>query len=402
MKAILTAGMLALATTSIFTGSAQADWWVSGLKNVSFSAEVLDEPITLTFIYSDGQWKLGKGGKKQKIKFHIKAESKRKQRIKYYDIYHTKPQPSLKITKVQNFSLKKLDKVIVHEVTNSELQKFIPAARYVCETQDIRDKVHKAPLLPQALYSMTIRSESPSLNGSYYDQKVIHRSVPYQVICKPGSLKVENIKLSVKYDKKPGACKAHLKAVLKTNRKSKQDLSFWLLRKDGNKQKINVKTNNDGTAYFNKSYTIKNSVDREYIVTHKNTTSKWTSMKLNCPLPIEVKKVSIKMKYKTLPGNCKTRVLLRASLKTNQTKPVDLSFWLYRKDGAKQKITVKTRSKDGYAIFDKIYNFNGPVNREYMAAFVDGKAKTSSWTPMKVKCSLSNSGGFQKAPASQN
>ncbi|MEP3245566.1 MAG: hypothetical protein ABJN40_02085 [Sneathiella sp.] len=406
MSKILKTTLLALSAAAILASPVQAGNYMDGLKDLSITATPAGDLPTLTFQYDSGVWKLGKAEPKQTINLRIKAKRRRGLLINKYHIKTGNKEHRVVITQAKNFKLKKLDKSFKHKVRAKELIPFISHGRKTCEQEGHPNKIIKRKIKPGMLYWVRFDASHPSpLNSNYSFESAQAKRIPVQVICEPALMKVGDVNLTIKYDKKPGECKAHLKAAFKTNMKKGRDLNFWLYRKDGNKQKVAIKTGADGKAVFNKHYTFKKSVDRQYMVATfaggKSITSKWTPMKIDCPPAMAVKKVTLKMKYKTLPGKCKTQVLLRASFQTNQKSNQDLNFWLYRKDGNKQQVTIKTR-KDGFAYFDKSYTFNKPVDRQYMAAFVAGKAKTTPWKRMKVKCSAASSNGFQAAPKPHN
>ncbi len=281
MSRTVKAALLALAAAAVLSGPAQA--FTDGLKNVSFSAEPVGNPPTLTFKYTKGQWIAGKLNAKPTIKFHFKAEKKRRYRITNWEIRNT--DISETITYTTGIKLKKVDKVIMHKVRPKELEPFIPIGRKICEQEGSPDKVFKKKPLSRPKYRFGVGAKTPL--EEYADGKTISKKVPLQIICLPEPLKVKNIDMKVKYERLPGKCKvkAHLQAVIKTNKKSKQDVSFWYYRDNGDRQQVTVKTQNSGIAYFNKHYTFKKSESRKYLINvggdHPYQT-KWTPVKVNC------------------------------------------------------------------------------------------------------------------------
>lgn len=226
---------------------------------------------------------MGKPASNATIKFHVKAEKKRRFRITEFQIYNSTAEEM--ITQATGFKAKKLDKVIKHKVRAAELKPYRSIGREVCEKEGNPDKVFKKKLLSGIKYSFFVAAHTPK--KEYYRSKIVYKKVPLQIICLPEPLKVKNIAMTVKYKKLPGKCKvkAHLQAVIKTNKKSKQDVSFWYYRDNGDRQKVTIKTQNTGIAYFNKHYTFKKAESRKYLINvggdHPYQT-KWTPVKVNC------------------------------------------------------------------------------------------------------------------------
>lgn len=281
MSKLFKTALLAMAATAILSGPVEAG---NGLKNVSFSVETAGEPPNLTFKHANGKWVQAKKNSKPTVKFHVKAERKGAQRITTWYIRNMDIHKTITLTK--GMKVKKIDKVVMHKILPEELEPFIPLGRKVCEEEGNTDKSFKKNLLHRPEYLFRIASRNPVLSG-HSDLKTIKRKIPLQVICLPEPLKVKNIDVKVKYEKLPGKCKvkAHLQAVIKTNKKSKQNVSFWYYRDNGDRQQVTVKTQNSGIAYFNKYYTFKKSESRKYLINvggdHPYQT-KWTAVKVNC------------------------------------------------------------------------------------------------------------------------
>lgn len=253
-----------------------------GMKDISFSATAVGGLPTLTYKYHSGQWKLAKNSAQPSVKFHLKATKRKAHRIVGYKIDNYSVSPRYKVTKVENFSAKKVDKVIMHKVKNEELQAFVAMGKQQCEKEGHPDKLLKKLVKPGISYVATIWSKTAK--GMYSSQAQLADNIGLQIICEPQEFKVEKIKLTMKYDKQPGKChyKVTLRAEFQTNSASNQKFDFWLYRKDGNTQKNSATAGPTGKAVFTKKYTIKDPVNRQYMVAWKNTTSKWTPMKINC------------------------------------------------------------------------------------------------------------------------
>lgn len=281
MSKLLKTALLVLAASAILNGPAQAGY--DGLKNVSFSAEPVGGPLSLVFKSENGKWILGKGGSKNKVRFHVKAEHQRRFRIHHWQIRNREFKKP--ITKTDNFSAEKIDKVVVHKMRAYELQPYVEMGRNICEQEGGDNEIFKKKILSSPEYAFTVRAKTPK--GHYHDTGWINKKVPLQITCLPEPLKVKNIDMTVKYKKLPGKChvKAHLQAVIKTNKKSKQNVSFWYYRDNGDRQKVTIKTQNTGIAYFNKHYTFKKPESRKYLINvggdHPYQT-KWTPVKVNC------------------------------------------------------------------------------------------------------------------------
>ncbi len=280
MRKLLKSTALVLAALAAISGTAQAAK-NKAMKDMSFTATAVGDLPTLTFKYNNGQWKAGKGTPQQTVKLHAKAKKRFTYRIVNLQIYNNTDTSNLiKIYKSNKFSVKVLDKILMHKVKAEELEPFLTQGKSICAQEGHPDKKFKKVIKPGIRYFTTITAE---WNGSF-PWFSLESHVPVQIVCEPQNFKVQNIKLSVKYEKQPGKCKmkAVLKAEFQTNSTVSKKIDFFLFRKDGNSQKNSVNIGPSGKGVFIKNYNFSNPVDRQYIVTYKNTASKWTPMKVKC------------------------------------------------------------------------------------------------------------------------
>lgn len=283
MSKILKTTLLALSAAAIFTSPVQAGY-VDGIKNASISAIPAGDIPTLVFQYDSGVWKLQKVGSKKTVKLRIKASRKKSLLLNSYRVKSSAENQTVTITQAKNFKVKKLDKSFKHKVRGKELNFFVEQGRKVCEQRGQANQTVKKKIKPGLLYWVTFKASNPSPIINTYSSEVAYaKEIPVQIVCKPAPFKVKDVNLTVKYEKLPGKCKvkARLKAVVETN-KSNENIEFWLYRKDGHIQKLTAKTNSSGTAYYNKSYTFKEPVNRNYMINMDGTTTKWVPMKVKC------------------------------------------------------------------------------------------------------------------------
>ncbi|MEP3245565.1 MAG: hypothetical protein ABJN40_02080 [Sneathiella sp.] len=283
MSKILKTTLLALSAAAIFVSPAQAGY-VDGIKNASLSATSTGDLPTLIFQSDKGGWTLLKSGSKKTVKLHLKAQRKRSLLINSYKIKSSANNQTVTVTQAKNFKLKKLDKSFTHKVRGKELNFFVEQGRKVCEQRGKSNQTVKKKIKPGLLYWVTLEASNPSpIINTYSTETANAKEIPVQIICKPSPFKVKDVDLTVKYEKLPGKCKvkARLRASVKTN-KSNKNIEFWLYRKDGHIQKLKAKTNSSGTAYYNKNYTFKEPVNRNYMINMDGTTTKWVPMKVKC------------------------------------------------------------------------------------------------------------------------
>ncbi|WP_299396168.1 hypothetical protein [Pelagibius sp.] len=266
--------------TGVLSGPALAA--SGGMKNVSFSATPVGDPPTLVFQEKNGKYVLGKGGPKATIKFRVKGEKRGRFRIVSYHLFNETS--NNRITLVRNFSVKKLDKTIMHEIKPAELQSYADHGRKICEDEgDLQQEIRKT-IKPGLTYRLDLQALIKQIGRDASSYRSAHASVPVRIICKPEPLRVIDADLSVTFDGSPLSCpvKATLKAKFKTNKPG--TFKFNLYRGDGEFQTVTRTAGESKTVTFTKHYTFKKPTNRKYLVATipSGASSGWVPMRVNC------------------------------------------------------------------------------------------------------------------------